>query len=43
MQIQSFLTMPVVKQKLRSILRLKYELKDQEVFDKAYSYIEIYY
>lgn len=32
-----------IKQKLRSILWLKYGLKDQEVFDKAYSYIEMYY
>lgn len=32
-----------IKQKLRSILWLKYSLKDQEVFDKAYSYIEMYY
>ena len=32
-----------IKQKLRSILWLKYNLKDQEVFDKAYSYIEMYY
>lgn len=32
-----------IKQKLRSILWIKYGLKDQEVFDKAYSYIEMYY
>lgn len=32
-----------IKQKLRSILWLKYGLKDQEVFDKAYQYIEMYY
>ena len=32
-----------IKQKLRSILWIKYGLKDQEVFDKAYQYIEMYY
>ena len=32
-----------IKQKLRTILWIKYGLKDQEVFDKAYSYIEMYY
>ena len=32
-----------IKQKLRSILWIKYGLKDQEVFEKAYSYIEQYY
>ena len=32
-----------IKQKLRTILWIKYCLKDQEVFDKAYSYIEQYY
>jgi len=32
-----------IKQKLRTILWIKYGLKDQEVFDKAYSYIEQYY
>ena len=32
-----------IKQKLRSILWIKYGLKDQEVFEKAYSYIEMYY
>lgn len=32
-----------IKQKLRTILWIKYSLKDQEVFDKAYSYIEMYY
>lgn len=32
-----------IKQKLRSILWLKYSLKDQEVFDRAYQYIEMYY
>jgi type I restriction enzyme R subunit len=32
-----------IKQKLRTILWIKYSLKDQEVFDKAYAYIEMYY
>lgn len=32
-----------VKKALRSIIWIKYELKNQEVFDKAYSYIEQYY
>ena len=32
-----------VQRQLRSILWLKYKIKDQEVFDKAYSYIEMYY
>lgn len=32
-----------VKKALRSIIWIKYKLKDQEVFDKAYSYIEQYY
>lgn len=32
-----------IKQKLRMILWIKYCLKGQEVFDKAYSYIEQYY
>lgn len=32
-----------IKQKLRSILWLKYQIKDEDVFDKAYSYIEMYY
>lgn len=32
-----------VQQQLRSILWLKYKIKDQEVFDKAYRYIEMYY
>ena len=32
-----------IKKKLRSILWIKYQIKDQEVFDKAYSYIEMYY
>lgn len=32
-----------IRKKLRSILWLKYKIKDQEVFDKAYEYIEMYY
>lgn len=32
-----------VQKQLRSILWLKYKIKDQEVFDKAYGYIEMYY
>ncbi|MCD7964143.1 MAG: HsdR family type I site-specific deoxyribonuclease [Rikenellaceae bacterium] len=32
-----------VQQQLRSILWLKYKIKDQEVFEKAYNYIEMYY
>ena len=32
-----------IKKKLRSILWIKYRIKDNEVFEKAYSYIEMYY
>ena len=32
-----------VKKRLRSILWLKYKIKDPEVFEKAYSYVEQYY
>ncbi len=32
-----------IKQKLRSILWIKYGLRDQDVFDRAYKYIEMYY
>ena len=32
-----------VKKALRSIIWIKYKLKNKEVFDKAYSYIEQYY
>lgn len=32
-----------IKKKLRSILWLKYQIKDNGVFDKAYQYIEMYY
>lgn len=32
-----------VKKALRSVVWIKYKIKDKEVFDKAYSYIEEYY
>lgn len=32
-----------VKKQLRTLLWMKYKLKDQALFDKAYSYIEMYY
>ena len=32
-----------VKKALRSVVWVKYKIKDKEVFDKAYSYIEQYY
>lgn len=32
-----------IRQKLRSILWVKYSIKDSDVFEKAYSYIEQYY
>ena len=32
-----------IKKKLRSILWVKYKIKDNDVFEKAYSYIEMYY
>jgi len=32
-----------VKKALRSVVWMKYKIKDKEVFDKAYSYIEQYY
>ena len=32
-----------VKKALRSIVSIKYKIKDTDVFDKAYSYIEMYY
>lgn len=32
-----------VKRALRSVVWIKYKIKDKEVFDKAYSYIEQYY
>ena len=32
-----------IKKKLRSILWIKYSIKDNDVFEKAYQYIEMYY
>jgi type I restriction enzyme R subunit len=32
-----------VKKALRSVVWVKYKIKDKDVFDKAYGYIEIYY
>jgi type I restriction enzyme R subunit len=32
-----------VKKALRSIIAIKYKIKDADVFDKAYNYIEMYY
>ena len=32
-----------IKKKLRSILWVNYQIKDQDIFDKAYQYIEMYY
>lgn len=32
-----------VKKALRSVVWVKYKIKDKEVFDKAYLYIEQYY
>ncbi|MBO7461343.1 MAG: HsdR family type I site-specific deoxyribonuclease, partial [Bacteroidales bacterium] len=32
-----------IKKKLRSILWIKYQIKDNDVFEKAYGYIEMYY
>ena len=32
-----------IKKKLRSILWIKYQIKDNDVFDRAYQYIEQYY
>ena len=32
-----------VKKELRKILWMRYKLKDQVLFDKAYGYIEMYY
>ena len=31
------------KKELRTITWIRYKIKDQEVFDKAYSYIDQYY
>ena len=32
-----------VRQMLRTILWIKYKIKDNEVFEKAYKYVEMYY
>lgn len=32
-----------VKKALRSVVAIKYKIKDTDVFDKAYNYIEMYY
>lgn len=32
-----------IKKKLRAILWVKYQIKDNDVFERAYRYIEIYY
>jgi type I restriction enzyme R subunit len=32
-----------VKKALRSVIWVKYKIKDKELFDKAYSYVEMYY
>lgn len=32
-----------VKKALRSVVWVKYKIKDKDVFDKAYSYVEMYY
>ena len=32
-----------VKKALRSVVWVKYKIKDKEVFDKAYAYVEQYY
>ena len=32
-----------VKKALRSVVWIKYKIKDKDVFDKAYNYIEQYY
>ena len=41
--IHIFTAQREIKKKLRSILWVNYQIKDQEVFDKAYQYIEMYY
>ena len=32
-----------IKKKLRAILWVKYQIKDNDVFERAYQYIEMYY
>lgn len=40
---KSVTTKREIKKKLRSILWVKYQIKDNDVFEKAYQYIEMYY
>lgn len=40
---QSVTAKKQIRQKLRAILWIKYQIKDNEVFEKAYQYIEMYY
>lgn len=40
---QSYTARQEIKKKLRAILWLKYQIKDNDVFEKAYQYIEMYY
>lgn len=40
---QSVTARQQIRQKLRSILWIKYQIKDSDVFEKAYQYIEMYY
>lgn len=40
---QSVTAKRAIKQKLRSILWVKYQIKDNDVFERAYQYIEQYY
>ena len=32
-----------VKKSLRQVIWVKYKIKDKDVFDKAYEYVEMYY
>ena len=42
-KISSYLQACHVKKALRSVVWVKYKIKDKDVFEKAYSYIEQYY
>jgi len=33
----------IVRKELRKVLHVKYKIQDQELFDKAYNYIKVYY
>ena len=33
----------IVRKELRKVLYVKYKIQDQELFDKAYNYIKVYY